>query len=49
MIPNHIHLIVVVKDAEDARAILESPLRGRSALSKIIGYIKMNASGERSK
>ena len=44
IMPNHIHLIVVVKDIEDARAILESPLRERSALSKIIGYIKMNVS-----
>ena len=70
IMPNHIHLIVVVKDIEDvraiefrlrrnisplcehtnatededARAIPESPLRERSALSKIIGYIKMNVS-----
>ena len=72
IMPNHIHLIVVVKDMddsraiefrlrrnisplcehtnatedEDARAIPESPLRSRSALSKIIGYIKMNSSKE---
>ena len=72
IMPNHIHLIVVVKDIEDvraiefrlrrnisplcehtnatededARAIPESPLRERSALAKIIGYIKMKASKE---
>ena len=50
IMPNHIHLIVVVKDIEDVRAIEFrlrrniSPLRERSALSKIIGYIKMNVS-----
>ncbi len=46
IMPNHIHLIIVITDTEDARAIRESPLRGRSVISKMIGYIKMNASKE---
>ena len=41
IMPNHIHLLVSVNG--DVRAIRESPLRGRSNLSKMIGYIKMNA------
>ena len=45
IMPNHIHLIVVVLDNEATRAIHESPLR-RSAVSKAIGYIKMNISKE---
>ncbi len=42
IMPNHIHLLVSV-DGEE-RAIHESPLRKHSNLSKMIGYIKMNAS-----
>ena len=42
IMPNHVHLLVSI-DGE-IRAIHESPLRGRSELSKMIGYIKMNAS-----
>ena len=45
IMPNHIHLIVLIKD--DERAIHESPLRGkkqRSLISKAVGYLKMNAS-----
>ncbi len=46
IMPNHIHLIIVITNSDEARAIRESPLRGRSLISKIIGYIKMNASKE---
>ena len=63
--PNHIHLIIIITDDEELRAIRESPLRGRSVISdeelrairesplrgwsvisKVIGYVKMNASKE---
>ena len=44
--PNHIHLVIMITDSDELRAIRESPLRGRSVISKIIGYIKMNASKE---
>ena len=45
IMPNHIHLIVIIKDAK--RAIRESPLRyQRSVLDKTIGFLKMNASKE---
>jgi len=40
IMPNHIHLIVVIEE----RAIRESPLRKRSLISKAMGYLKMNAS-----
>lgn len=43
---NHIHLIVIINDDEELRAIHESSAQGRSVISKIIGYIKMNASKE---
>ena len=46
IMPNHIHLIIIITDDEELRAIRESPLRGRSVISKAIGYIKMNASKE---
>lgn len=46
IMPNHIHLIVVITDNDDLRAIRESPLHCRSEISKIIGYIKMNTSKE---
>ena len=46
IMPNHIHLILVIKDSEETRAIRESPLRSRSVISKTIGYIKMNTSKE---
>ena len=46
IMPNHVHLILVITDDEELRAIRESPLRGRSVISKAIGYIKMNASKE---
>ncbi len=43
IMPNHIHLIVIITDDEELRAIRESPLHGRSVISKLVGYIKMNA------
>ena len=46
IMPNHIHLVIMITDNDELRAIRESPLRGRSIISKIIGYIKMNASKE---
>lgn len=44
IMPNHIHLIMIISDSDVLRAIRESPLHHRSALSKAVGYIKMNAS-----
>ena len=44
IMPNHIHLILVIDDLE--RAIRESPLQKRSIISKVIGYLKMNVSKE---
>lgn len=46
IMPNHIHLVVIITDAAYLRAIRESPLRHRSIISKIVGYIKMNVSKE---
>ena len=46
IMPNHIHLVIMIIDSDELRAIRESPLRGRSIISKTIGYIKMNASKE---
>ncbi len=40
IMPNHIHLLIEIIDG---RAIRESPLRSRSEISKIVGYIKMNS------
>ena len=42
--PNHVHLILLITDEGALRAIRESPLQGRSIISKTVGYIKMNAS-----
>ena len=44
IMPNHVHMIVLIADSEELRAIRESPLRVRSVLSKTVGYIKMNVS-----
>ena len=44
IMPNHIHLIAVITEEDVLREIRESPLRSRSVVSKLIGYIKMNAS-----
>ena len=46
IMPNHIHLIAKVTKSNEVRAIRESPLQCRSIISKLIGYIKMNASKE---
>ena len=54
IMPNHIHFIIVISNKKEIRAIRESPLRvcdetyvrARSIVSKIIGYVKMNASKE---
>ena len=46
IMPNHIHMLVVITDSEILRAIRESPLRGRSLISKVVGYMKMNVSKE---
>lgn len=42
IMPNHVHLMLFIED--ELRAIHESPLRKRSAISNAIGYIKMNTS-----
>ena len=46
IMPNHIHLILLISDDNEKRAIHESPLRGRSMISKVVGYVKMNSSKE---
>ena len=44
IMPNHVHLIVMISEEDARRTIPESPLQGRSIISKVVGYIKMNAS-----
>lgn len=54
IMPNHVHLILVIEAGKQHRALHEAPLREehiahkrkmeRSAISKTVGYIKMNAS-----
>ena len=44
IMPNHIHLIIVIEDNEHSRAIRESPLRKRDIIEMVVGYIKMNSS-----
>ena len=44
IMPNHVHLILLITEENAMRAIHESPLQGRSIISKAVGYIKMNAS-----
>ena len=46
IMPNHIHLMLIISDNERTRAIRESPLRDRSVISNAVGYIKMNVSRE---
>lgn len=43
IMPNHVHMIIMISSDTKLRAIHESPLRSRSTISKTIGYIKMNA------
>lgn len=44
IMPNHVHLIVMISEQDPWQAIQEPPRKGRSVLSKAVGYIKMNAS-----
>ena len=44
IMPNHIHIILLITEEDFIRAIRESPLQGRSLVSKAVGYIKMNTS-----
>lgn len=44
IMPNHVHLILMISEDGASRAIHESPLQKRSIISKTVGYIKMNAS-----
>ena len=45
IMPNHVHLIIeIVPNA--VRAIRESPLRSRSTISQVVGFIKANSSKE---
>ena len=44
IMPDHIHLLILVENQDPLRAIHESPLQKRSLLSKIIGFLKMNVS-----
>ena len=44
IMPNHVQLIAVITEDGALRAIRESPLQSRTIMSKLIGYIKMNAS-----
>ena len=46
IMPDHIHLLILITANEEFRAIRESPLQGRSVVSKIVGYLKMNSSKE---
>ena len=44
VMPNHVHIMIEIYDPSSIRAIRESPLQGRSLISKVIGYLKMNVS-----
>ena len=45
IMPNHIHLIIKIKNDNKKRAIRESPLQyNRSIIDKAIGFLKMNVS-----
>ena len=44
IMPNHVHLIAVITEERMNRSIVELPSHARSMISKLIGYIKMNAS-----
>ena len=44
IMPNHVHLIAVITEEDALREICESSIQSRSIMSKLIGYIKMNAS-----
>ena len=44
IMPNHIHMIMIIEHNEHLRAIRESPLHSRQIIEKAVGYIKMNSS-----
>ena len=49
IMPNHIHLIVIIDNSDELRAIraeasINLPAQRRSVISKTVGYIKMNTS-----
>ena len=44
IMPNHIHLLLIITEESMRRAIQRAPMQGRSIISKAVGYIKMNAS-----
>ena len=44
VMPNHVHLLILVENPDNLRAIHESPLQNRSVISKAIGYLKMRTS-----
>ena len=44
IMPNHVHILIEIHDTQQLRAIHESPLRSRSLISKVVGYLKMNTS-----
>ena len=44
IMPNHIHMIISIKNSSIKRSIRESTLRNRSTISKVVGYLKMNTS-----
>ena len=44
IMPNHVHLIAMVTEEDVLEKIRKSPAQARSIVSKLVGYIKMNAS-----
>lgn len=44
IMPNHVHIIAVVTEEDALKTTHESPAQVRSVISKLVGYIKMNAS-----
>ena len=44
IMPNHVHLLAVIRGENTLWEILKSPAESRSLVSKLIGYIKMNTS-----
>lgn len=44
IMPNHIHLLIVVENPDLLRALREAPLQKRSLIAKTVGYLKMNVS-----
>ena len=44
IMPNHVHLIAIIHEENAMRITQRLPQQGRSIISKVVGYIKMNAS-----